>query len=125
MRQRQLRQSYQIASDHCHSYGGNLHKKSDRALWIFSWNINGLTYSQNSEDCDCIHGTLDTMNVDVAGLSKTNSLWTNHHLTDGYTSTINKYAGLVSKTHFSSARWKIDPIHPTTYQQSGGTAATV
>jgi hypothetical protein len=65
------------------------------------------------------------MNINIAGLSKTNSPWTNHHLTNGYTtSAVNKYAGL-SKTHFSSASDKIDPIKSTTYHQSGSTASAV
>jgi hypothetical protein len=124
MRQRKLRQTYQLAPDHYHSYGGNLHEKLDQALRIYSKNITGLTYTQNGEDYDYVHGTLNTMNIDVAGLSETNSPWTNHHLTDGYTSAVNRYAG-ISKTHFSSASSKIDPITPTTYHQSGRTATTV
>jgi hypothetical protein len=39
------------------------------------------------------------------------------------TTRANKYGG-ISKTHFSSADESIDPIEPTTFQQSGGTATT-
>ena len=101
-----------------------MHDKSTRALRIFFQNINGLTFTQNGEDYDYVHGTLDTMKADMVGLSETNSPWNNHLLTDGYRRAANRYAG-ISKTHFSSANDLIDPIDSSTLQQSGGTVSTV
>ena len=63
------------------------------------------------------------MNIDIVGLSETNSPWKNHLLHENYKRTANKYGG-ISKTNFSSADDSIDPIEPTTFQQSGGTATT-
>jgi hypothetical protein len=57
-----------------------------------------MTYTQNNEDYNYIHSTLDTMNANVAGFSETNLPWDNHHLTDGYTSAANKYAGISELT---------------------------
>jgi hypothetical protein len=54
-----------------------------------------LTFTQNNEDYDYVHGTLDIMmNIDVVGLSETNSPWNNHHVTDGFNSAICKYSPL-------------------------------
>jgi hypothetical protein len=94
------------------------------ALRLLSQNINGLNYTQTGEDYDYyIHGTLDTMNIDIVGLSETYSPWKNHLLHENYTLTANKYGGR-SKTHFPSADDSIDPIKPTSFQQSGGTVTT-
>jgi hypothetical protein len=63
------------------------------------------------------------MNIDIAGLSETNPPRKNHVLHENYKRTADKYGGII-KTHFSSADDSIDPIEPTTFQQSGGTATT-
>jgi hypothetical protein len=83
-----------------------------------------LTFTQNSEDYDYVHGTLDTVNIDVVGLSKTNSPWNNQHVTDGFNSAIRKYSSL-NKIHVSSPIDKIDPLDSSITSQTGGMASTV
>lgn len=101
------------------SYGDPVIQKVQGSIRLFFQNVKGLTYTSTKEDYNYYFKCLQGLDVDIVGLSETNTCWSHHHLSSEFRSTTRKYARQ-SKTAFGIVSPDIDRCMPSETFQSGG-----
>lgn len=107
------------------SYGSPIRQeKPARSLRVFYQNIKGLSHKMNSDDHDYYLSQFCDLNIDVAGLSETNTAWQHSFLRHEFTNRARRAGEGMSKTSFGSPSVEVDPIPPTETFQAGGVLTT-
>ena len=101
------------------SFGDSVIQKSAGSLRLFFQNVKGLSSSAGSEDYRYYLDCLQSLQVDVAGLSETNTCWQHPHLRDDFTSIVRKQYRQ-SKVVYGSPIHSVDPIPSNETFQAGG-----
>ena len=106
------------------NYGDSIYtEKRVNVVRIFFQNVKGLTYSNTGDDYEYYLSHLHQLQVDIAGLSETNTPWQHHHIKSEFLSRVRKIYSLAKATFSPSSA--IDPIPETEKFQSGGCALLV
>lgn len=87
---------------------------------VFFQNIKGLSHSHHRDDYDYYMAHLTDLNIDVAGLSETNTAWQHPFLRADFTTRARKAGNGMSKTSFGSPDATVDRIPPQETFQAGG-----
>jgi hypothetical protein len=106
------------------SYGDSIIQKKPGHIRLFFQNVKGLSSTAGKEDYKYYMHCLQTLQVDVAGLSETNTCWTHPHLQNDLRSVVRKYYAQ-NKVTFGSPSASCDPIPVTEYFQAGGNVSIV
>ena len=106
------------------SYGDSIIQKQEGHIRIFFQNVKGLSSTAGNEDYRYYMHCLQSLKVDVAGLSETNTCWTHPHLQNDLRSVVRKYY-LQNKLIFGSPSVSCDPIPATETFQAGGNVSLV
>jgi hypothetical protein len=93
--------------------------KAANTVRIFFQNVKGLTYSTNGEDYEYYFHNLHQMQVDIAGLSETNTPWQLHHIRCEFLQRARKYS-TITKTIFGSVDPDVDSALDKDQYQAGG-----
>ena len=101
------------------SYGDDINLKNQKSTRIFFQNVKGLTYSASGEDYDYYLHNLKLIQVDIAGLSETNTPWQSYHIKNTFLQRSKKHYR-ISKTTFGSIDITIDPVAANEKFQAGG-----
>lgn len=120
---RQLRQN-SIDPAPSVSYGDPVIQKATGSLRIFFQNVKGLTHTTTKEDYKYYFQCIQGYDVDIMGLSETNTCWSHYHLSSDYRSTLRRYTRQ-SKTVFGSVSPDIDQCHQSETFQSGGNLTSI
>jgi hypothetical protein len=83
-------------------------------------NIKGLSHYANSEDYEYYLQHLRDIQVDIAGLSETNSAWQHQFLRHNFSSRARKAGDGLAKISYGSPTTEIEIIPPQETFQAGG-----
>ena len=106
------------------SYGDSIIQKSPGHTRIFFQNVKGLSSSAGKEDYRYYMHCLQSLQVDIAGLSETNTCWLHQHLQNDFRSVVRKYFAQ-NKITFGSPSASCDPTPQNESFQSGGNLSLV
>jgi hypothetical protein len=101
------------------SYGDPIIQKVTGSIRIFFQNVKGLTHTSTSEDYKYYFQCLQGLEVDLFGLSETNTCWSHYHLASDYRASLRRFARQ-SKTVFGTVSPNIDNCSQKETFQSGG-----
>jgi hypothetical protein len=101
------------------SFGDPVIQKHSDSTRLFFQNVKGLSSSAAGEDYRYYLDCIQALQVDVAGLSETNTCWQHPHLRDDFTS-IARSQYRQSKVVFGSPSQAVDPIPSNETFQAGG-----
>ena len=99
-------------------YGDAIIQKKRLSTRIFFHNVKGLTYSTGCEDYQYCLSCLQAYDIDIAGLSETNTCWSHHHLKSEFRSTVRRHYSQ-NKIIFGSVSPQIDTCLERETFQSG------
>ena len=106
------------------SYGDPIIQKTPGSIRVLFQNVHGLTHSTTHEDYRYYHQCLQGLDVDIVGLSETNTCWSHHHLASDFRSSIRNYHRQ-SKTTFGTVSPEVDPCSQSETFQAGGNLTCV
>ena len=106
------------------SYGDPIIKKTPGSIRVLFQNVHGLTHTTTHEDYRYYHQCLQGLDVDIVGLSETNTCWSHHHLASDFRSSIRNYHRQ-SKTIFGIVSPEVDPCSQSETFQAGGNLTCV
>ena len=107
------------------SYGDSIIQKKPGHIRLFFQNVKGLSSTAGKEDYKYYLHCLQTLQVDVAGLSEeTNTCWTHPHLQNDLRAVVRKYYAQ-NKVTFGSPSAACDPLPVTESLQAGGNVSIV
>jgi hypothetical protein len=108
-----------------HQYYGNaVIQKGQSTTRLFFQNVNELTFTSTMEDYRYYMSCLQAYDVDIIGLSKTNTCWSHSHLTADFQAAIRSFHKQ-SKVCFGSPSISVDPCPTTQHHQAGGNVTLV
>jgi hypothetical protein len=99
-------------------------QKATGSIRLFFQNVKGLTYTTTKEDYNYYFRCIQGLDVDIVGLSETNTCWSHHHISSDFRSTLRRYTRQ-SKTVFGFVSTEIDKCLQTETFQSGGNLTCV
>ena len=105
-------------------YGDPIIQKKHNTIRLYFQNVKGLTYSTSREDYNYYMSCLRAYDVDIAGLSETNTCWAHPHLSNELKGSVRRHYRQ-SKVTFGSPTREIDPCSPTETFQAGGNLTLV
>ena len=105
-------------------YGDPIIQKKPNTTRLYFQNVKGLTYSTSREDYNYYMSCLRAYEVDIAGLSETNTCWAHPHLSNEFKCSIRRHYRQ-SKVTFGSPTREIDSCSPTENFQAGGNLTLV
>ncbi|KAI2492618.1 hypothetical protein MHU86_21932 [Fragilaria crotonensis] len=100
-------------------YGDAIIQKNSSSTRIFFHNVKGLTYSTAGEDYRYYLSCLQAYDIDIAGLSETNTCWSHQHLAAEFRATVRRYYPQ-NKVTFGCVSPLIDKCLERESYQSGG-----
>ena len=106
------------------SYGESIIQKTPGHIRLFFQNVKGLSSSSGKEDYRYYMHCLKSLQVDIAGLSETNTCWSHTHLQHEFRSVVRKYYPQ-NKVSFGSPSVSCDPLQLTDTFQAGGNLSIV
>ena len=106
------------------SYGDPISQKTPGSIRLFFQNVKGLTHSTTLEDYKYYFQCIQGLDINIFGLSETNTCWTHHHLTSDYRMALRRYSRQ-SKTVFGTISSSIDPCSQAETFQSGGNLTSI
>lgn len=107
--------------DHMLSYGTPISSpKHKTSIRIFHQNIKGLSHHPSCEDYEYYLTHLRDLQVDIAGMSETNTAWQHQYLRQTFITRARKAGDGLAKTSFGSPSTEIDYIPPNETFQAGG-----
>jgi hypothetical protein len=120
------RKCRETSLDPCPSkyYGDAIIQKSRSSTRIFFHNVKGLTYSTGCEDYRYYLSCLQAYDIDIAGLSETNTCWSHSHLSTEFRAIVRRYYRQ-SKIMFGSVSPTIEKCLERESFQSGGNLTLV
>jgi hypothetical protein len=101
------------------SYGDPIIQKSRGSIRLLFQNVKGLTYTTTKEDYNYYLQCTQGLEVDIIGLSETNTCWSHHHLSSDFRSSLHRYSRQ-SKTVFGKVSQEVDKCPQNESFQSGG-----
>jgi hypothetical protein len=104
--------------------GMQLFKKDNSTTRLFFQNVNGLTHTSTLENYRYYMSCLQSYEVDIIGLSETNTCWDHPHLKADFHAAVRSFHKL-SKVCFGSPNSTIDPCPRTEFHQAGGNVTLV
>jgi hypothetical protein len=87
-------------------------------------NIKGMSHFSNGEDYDYYLTHFRDLQIDIAGLSETNTAWKHPYLRHNFNTRARKAGNGLAKTSFGSPDSTIDNLPPTETFQAGGNMTT-
>ena len=105
-------------------YGDAVIQKGQSTTRLFFQNVNGLTYTSTMEDYRYYMSCLQAYDVDIVGLSETNTCWSHPHLTADFQAAIRSFHKQ-SKVCFGSPSTSVDPCPTKEHHQAGGNVTLV
>ena len=106
------------------SYGNAITHKSEQTVRLFFQNVHGLSSSSGSEDYRYLLHSLQSFQIDVAGLAETKTCWQHSHLRGDFNNVVRRFHRQ-SKTVFGSPSQAVDPIPISETHQAGRTITMV
>ena len=107
--------------DHTLSYGTPIsYPKHKSSIRILHQNIKGLSHNLSCEDYEYYLTHLRDLQVDIAGMSETNTAWQHQYLRQTFMSRARKAGDGLAKISFGSPSVDIDYIPPNETYQAGG-----
>ena len=101
------------------SFGDPIIQKVHGSIRLFFQNVKGLTHTLTKEDYNYYFKCIQGFDVDIAGLSETNTCWSHYHLSSDFKTTLRRYYRQ-NKTAFGFVSPTIDPCpEPETFQAGG------
>ena len=125
--QRHRRIQFRTTSDPQHDlhYGTPIHQpKHHTSLRVLYQNIKGMSHYAFGEDQEYYLAHLRDLQIDIAGLSETNTAWQHQHLRYSFSSRARKAGDGMAKTSFGSPAKTIEDIPPKETFQAGGSITT-
>ena len=101
------------------SYGDSIRFKAPNTIRIFFQNVKGLTHSTTMEDYRYYLSCIQGYDIDIAGLSETNTCWAHYHLTSDFRATVRSHYRQ-NKIVFGTVSPLVDPCKDSETFQSGG-----
>jgi hypothetical protein len=101
------------------SYGDPITQKATGSIRLFFQNVKGLTHTTTAEDYNYYFQCIQGLDVDLFGLSETNTCWSHHHLSSDFRTSLRRYFRQ-SKTVFGFVSPNIDKCSQKETFQSGG-----
>jgi hypothetical protein len=93
--------------------------KQETCLRLFHQNVKGLTYTAGGEDYEYYMHSLKELDIDICGMSETNTPWQHHYLTQEFTTRARRHRDMV-KIEFGSPDPTVDSVPATETFQAGG-----
>jgi hypothetical protein len=106
------------------SYGDPISQKPTGSIRLLFQNVKGLTHSTTLEDYKYYFQCIQGLDVNIFGLSETNTCWSHHHLTSDYRTALRRYSRQ-SKTVFGTISPSIDTCSQSESFQSGGNLTSI
>ena len=106
------------------SYGDPISQKTTGSIRLFFQNVKGLTHSTTLEDYKYYFQCIQGLDINIFGLSETNTCWAHHHLSSDYRLALRRYSRQ-SKTVFGTISPSIDPCSQAESFQSGGNLTSI
>jgi hypothetical protein len=106
------------------SYGDSIQQKAPGTIRVFFQNVKGLTFTTGLEDYYYYIQGLTAFQIDIAGLSETNTAWQHLHLQSDFRQQLRKHYNL-SKVHYGYPTKDIDPCTDCSTYQPGGNLTLV
>lgn len=100
-------------------YGDAIIQKNSSSTRIFFHNVKGLPYSTAGEDYRYYLSCLQAYDIDIAGLSETNTCWSHQHLAAEFRATVRRYYPQ-NKVTFGCVSPMVDKCLERESYQSGG-----
>lgn len=126
--QRTRRTLFRKSNDPCHAlhYGTPIcEPKNPRSIRILLQNIKGLVSQYSTgEDQEYYMTHLRDLQIDIAGLTETNTAWQHQSLRYNYNSRARKAGNGLAKTSFGSPSATIEQLPPNETFQAGGSVTT-
>ena len=94
--------------------------KQHTSLRLLFQNIKGLSHYSNGEDYEYYLQHVRDIQVDIAGLSETNTAWQHQFLRHNFSSRARKAGEGLAKISYGSPTKQIETIHPSDTFQAGG-----
>jgi hypothetical protein len=101
------------------SYGNSILHKHHHTTRVYFQNVKGLTYSSGCEDYRYYFSSLQSYDIDLAGLAETNTCWTHPHLQQDLCHCLRRFYPQ-HKITFASPDPGIDRCAPSESFQAGG-----
>ena len=96
------------------SFGDSIWKpKQATCLRFFHQNVKGLTYTTGGEDYEYYMHSLKELDIDICGMSETNTPWQHHYLRQEFTNRARRHRHMV-KIAFGSPDPTVDSVVPAT-----------
>ena len=105
-------------------YGDAVIQKTNTTTRLFFQNSHGLTHTNTLEDYRYYMACLQAYDVDIIGLSETNTCWSHPHLKSDFKTAVRRFHKQ-SKVSFGSPTQEIDPCPNTESYQAGGNLTMV
>jgi hypothetical protein len=105
-------------------YGDAVIQKGQTTTRLFFQNSHGLTHTNTWEDYRYYMSCLQAYDVDIIGLSETNTCWSHPHLQSDFKSAVRRFHKQ-SKVSFGFPSQTIDPCPNTESHQAGGNLTLV
>jgi hypothetical protein len=93
--------------------------KQETCLRLFHQNVKGLTYTAGGEDYEYYMHSIKELDIDICGMSETNTPWQHHYLTQEFTNRARRHRDMV-KIAFGSPDPTVDSVPATETFQAGG-----
>ena len=105
-------------------YGAAVIQKTPSTTRLYFQNVNGLTHTSMLEDYRYYMSCLQAYEVDIVGLSETNTCWNHSHLSSDFRSAVHSFHKQ-SKISYGSPSHSIDSCPTKKHHQDGGNLTLV
>ena len=106
------------------SFGDSIRLKAPDSIRIFFQNVKGLTHTTTKDDYRYYLSCIQGYDIDIVGLSETNTCWSHHHLSSDFRSSVHSYFRQ-SKIVFGMVSPDVDPCTDSETFQAGGNITMV
>ena len=106
------------------SFGDSIRLKAPDSIRTFFQNVKGLTHTTTKDDYRYYLSCIQGYDIDIVGLSETNTCWSHHHLASDFRCSVHSYFRQ-SKIAFGMVAPGVDPCTDSETFQAGGNITMV